>query len=75
MRNNASKLLIWSWYEVFDLKLVHPIAIKVAQALGKLSGMSRGGQFKAIALPFHEDTELAKKQLNAFLITNKNIIN
>ena len=75
VRNNASKLLIWSWYEVFDLKLVHPIAIKVAQALGKLSGMSRGGQFKAIALPFHEDAELAKKQLNAFLITNKNIIN
>ncbi|MCK5696600.1 MAG: exosortase A [Gammaproteobacteria bacterium] len=75
VRNNVSKLIIWSWYEVFGLKLIHPITIKIAQALGKLSGMSRGGQFKAIALPFHEDTNLAKKQLEAFLIANKNIIN
>lgn len=75
VRNYSGKLLIWSWYEVLGLKLINPIQIKIVQAFGKLSGTSRGGQFKAIALPFYENTEQAKKQLHSFLKDNPQIIN
>ena len=74
VRSNSGKLLIWSWYEVLDLKLVNPIKIKIVQATGKLSGMGRGGEFKAIAIPFNdEEVENARTQLKFFLQKNTNI--
>jgi len=67
VRSSSGKLLIWNWYEVLDLKLVNPIKIKVLQAAGKLSGTARGGQFKAIAIPFNDNVIVAREQLKLFL--------
>ncbi len=75
VRNNSGKLLIWSWYEVLDFKLTNPIKIKIFQAFGKLMGTSRGGKFKAIAIPFADDEKQAQKHLKHFLQDNKQIVN
>ena len=74
VRNDSGKLMIWSWYEVMGFKLTHPITIKIVQAFGKLTGKSRGGQFKAIAIPFDENPEDAKKRLKGFLSSNPHVL-
>ena len=70
VRRNTEKLLIWNWYEVLGLTLTNPIKIKIAQALGKLTGTHRGGKFKAIAISFHDSPQQARKQLGLFLQQN-----
>ncbi len=73
VRSEAEKLLIWSWYEVMGIKLTNSISIKIAQALGKLMGFSRGGQFKAVATIFDHDSLQARQHLRQFLHDNPQV--
>ena len=74
VRNNKEKLLIWNWYKVNGMNLIHPIKIKIAQAAGKLTGLHRGGKFKALATVFYESPEEARKILSQFLEQNPQIL-
>ncbi len=74
VRNNKEKLLIWNWYQVNGMDLVNPVKIKIAQAAGKLTGLHRGGQFKAVAVTFYESPEQARKTLRALLEKNPELL-
>ncbi len=74
VRNNNEKLLIWNWYNVNGMNLTHPIKIKIAQAAGKLTGLHRGGKFKAMATVFYESPEEARSTLRKFLEQNPTIL-
>jgi len=59
--------LIIGWYYIFGQALINPVKIKIAQAIGKITGIAREGYYIAYAIDYTQDEVKAERDLLAFI--------
>ncbi|MBF0265649.1 MAG: exosortase A [Gammaproteobacteria bacterium] len=67
LHNYKKQRLVIGWYYVFGYSLNNPIAIKIIQAIGKITGLAREGYYIAYAIDYDGEESLAKKELIDFI--------
>lgn len=67
LRRNGAEYLVWTWYDVSDMKLIGPRDVKLAITKARITGSYRGGAQITIATSLKSTNDEAREWLKTFL--------